>query len=273
MARSRGGGPPILAGGECPLKAHRGSAYRPRKSRNSPAHSRRDVTDNRVGFLESGGVMAVLRLPSADALLPAAEALREGGVTAIEVTPNAPSVLEALNPARVQFGHDLLPGVGSILTVEAAHDAIQAGAAFVAAPNLNPEVIQVCQKAGVPVIPGAFTATEILQAWNLGVSLVKVFPAGLTGAGYIREILFSLPSLRLMAAGGISLANAGEFIRAGAVMVAVGDEIASREALERREFSEVTRRARAFVEAVRQARGQVARRGQPVRPIEGPDTR
>jgi 2-dehydro-3-deoxyphosphogluconate aldolase/(4S)-4-hydroxy-2-oxoglutarate aldolase len=202
-----------------------------------------------------------------------AEAVREGGVTAIEVTPATPGALQVLAPARVKLGRGILLGLGSILTPEAAREAIRAGAAFVAAPNLNPDVLQACGAAGVPAIPGAFTPTEILQAWKFGASLVKVFPAGPVGAGYIREILVSQPDVRLVPTGGISLQNVGEFIRAGAAAVGVDDEIVSKDLLAQREFSEISRRARAFVEAVQRARGQVGRPGQPVRPVEGPDIR
>lgn len=231
------------------------------------------MKDKRVGLQEAVGVIAILRLPSADVLVPSVEAIREGGVSAIEVSPIAPGALQALGPARVKLGPGVLLGVGSVLTPEAARDSIRAGAAFVAAPNLNPEVIRVCREACVPVIPGAFTATEIVQAWDLGASLVKVFPAGPAGAGYVKEILFALPDLRLVPAGGIRLEDVGDFIRAGAAAIEVGREIISEDLLARREVSEITRRVRAFVETVRRARGQMARPVQPVRPIEGPDVR
>jgi 2-dehydro-3-deoxyphosphogluconate aldolase/(4S)-4-hydroxy-2-oxoglutarate aldolase len=143
----------------------------------------------------------------------------------------------------------------------------------VAAPNLNPDVLQACGAAGVPAIPGAFTPTEILQAWKLGASLVKVFPAGPAGAGYVGEIFRAVPEVRLVAAGGISLANVGEFIRAGAAAVGVDEEMVPGDALARRDFAEIARRTGAFAEAVQRARGTAARPSQPVRPIEGPDVR
>ena len=229
--------------------------------------------DARTTEIIAGGVIAVLELERAEHLLPVAEAIRAGGVTAIEVTPTAPGVVQALGPARMTLGRDVVLGLGSVLTAEAARDALQAGAAFVAAPNLNPEVIRVCREARVPVIPGTFTATEIVQAWGLGASMVKVFPAGPVGAGYIREILVSQPDVRLVPTGGITLENVGDFIQAGAAAVGVGDEIVSKDLLAQRSFSEITRRARAFVEAVQRARGQVAQPMQPARPIEGPDVR
>ncbi|MFI5338352.1 MAG: bifunctional 4-hydroxy-2-oxoglutarate aldolase/2-dehydro-3-deoxy-phosphogluconate aldolase [Candidatus Methylomirabilales bacterium] len=231
------------------------------------------IVDEQTEHILAGGIIAILRPERTEDLLPVAEAIRAGGVTAIEVTPTAPGAVQALGPARMKLGRDVVLGLGSVLTAEAARDALQAGVAFVAAPNLNPEVIRVCREARVSVIPGAFTATEIVQAWGLGASIVKVFPAVPAGAGYIKEILSTLPDVRLAPTGGISLQNVGDFIRAGAAAVGVGDEIVSKDLLAQREFSEITRRARAFVEAVQRARGQVARPMQPVRPIEGPDVR
>ena len=231
------------------------------------------MRDKRVGLQEAVGVIALLRLPSVDVLVPSAEAVREGGVSVIEVSPVTPGALQALGPAKVRLGPGVLLGVGPVLTPEAARDSIRAGAAFVAAPNLNPEVVRVCREACVPVIPGAFSVTEVVQAWDLGASLVKIFPAGPAGAGYVKEILFALPDLRLVPAGDIRLEHVGDFIRAGAAGVEVGREMLSEDLLAQREISEITRRVSAFVEGVRRARGQMARPVQPVRPVEGPDVR
>ncbi len=120
-----------------------------------------------------------------------------------------------------------------------------------------------CREARIPVVPGALTPTEIAQAWELGASLVKVFPAGPLGARYVKELLTSLPHVRLAAAGGVSLENVGDFIWAGADAVGVSAEMISEDCLVRREFSEVTRRVR------EQRRWPVP----PVRPSEGPDVR
>lgn len=228
--------------------------------------------DAHITDILAGGVIAIVRLPSADLLVPTGEALREGGVTAIEVTLT-PASVQVLPQAESKLGRGIFLGAGSILTLEAAREAIRAGAAFVGTPNLNPEVIRVCREARVPIISGAFTATEIVQAWTLGASMVKVFPAASAGAGYIEEILFALPDVRLLPTGGISLQNVGDFIRAGAAAVGVGDEMVPKDLLAQREFSEITRRAQAFVEAIQRARGQVGYRGQIVRLIEGPDVR
>jgi len=229
--------------------------------------------DDVVKQITQGGIVAIIRLPSADDLLPAAEAIRDGGVTAVEFTLTTPGALQALARARLRLGREIRLGVGTVLAAEAARDSIRAGAEFLTAPNLNPEVVRAGREAGVPVIPGAFTPTEIVQAWDLGASLVKVFPAGPVGPRYIKDLRGPLPHIPLMPTGGVSLENAGAFILAGAAALGVGGELVSTDLLERRAFREITARAREFAEAVRLARAQAKRPVQPIQPIEGPDTR
>lgn len=223
--------------------------------------------------IRAGGLVAIMRLPAPDDLLPAAEAIREGGVTAIEFTLTTPGAIEALGPARSRLGGGILLGVGTVLSAEAAREAIRAGAEFLVAPTLNPDVVRACREAGVPVIPGAFTPTEIVQAWELGASLVKVFPAGPVGPRYIQDLQGPLPHIPLVPTGGVSLENVSAFIQAGAAAVGVGGEMVSRDLLTRRAFAEITSRARGFSEAVRRARQEAQWAVPPVKPIEGPDVR
>jgi 2-dehydro-3-deoxyphosphogluconate aldolase / (4S)-4-hydroxy-2-oxoglutarate aldolase len=226
-----------------------------------------------VEQLVAGGIVAIIRLPGPDDLVPAAEAIREGGITAIEFTLTTPGALQAIGSARSKLGGGVLLGVGTVLTAEAARDAIRAGAEFLVAPNLNPEVVRIGREAGVPVIPGAFTPTEIVQAWGLGASLVNVFPAAQVGPRYIKELQGALPHIPLVPTGGVSLENVGAFIQAGAAAVGVGGELVSTDLLARRAFHEITVRAREFYQAIRQARGQVVRPVPSAKPIEGPDIR
>ena len=210
--------------------------------------------DTRVQQIVGGGVIAILRLQAADDLVPAAEAIRAGGVTAIEFTLTTPGAIRELGPARARLGPGVLFGVGTVLTAEAAREAIEAGAEFVVAPNLNAAVIRTCRDVGVPVVPGAFTPTEVVQAWDLGASLVKVFPVGSVGPRYIRDLRGPLPHIPLVPTGGVSLQTAETFIHAGAAALGVGGEMVSRDLLARRDFAEITLRARAFARAVARAR-------------------
>jgi 2-dehydro-3-deoxyphosphogluconate aldolase/(4S)-4-hydroxy-2-oxoglutarate aldolase len=223
--------------------------------------------------ITTGGIIAIIRLPSADALLPSAEALRDGGLTAIEFTLTSPGALNALERARSRLGRDILLGVGTVLTADQARDALRAGAEFLVAPNLNPAVIRAAREVDVAVVPGTFTPTEIVQAWELGASLVKVFPVSSVGPRYLQDLRGPLSHIPLVPTGGVTLENAGAFIQAGAAALGVGGELVSKELLERKAFREVAARAREFADTVTRARGQAQRPAPPVKPIEGPDTR
>jgi 2-dehydro-3-deoxyphosphogluconate aldolase/(4S)-4-hydroxy-2-oxoglutarate aldolase len=226
-----------------------------------------------VKQIEAGGIIAIIRLSSAADLMPAAEALREGGLTVIEFALTSPGALSALERARTALGRGTFLGAGTVLTKDQAKDAIRAGAEFMVAPNLNPEVLRAGIDAGVPVVPGAFTPTEIVNAWGLGASLVKVFPVSTVGPRYIADLRGPLPHIPLVPTGGVSLQSVGAFIQAGAAAVGVGGELVSQEMLERRAFREITTRAREFVNAVQLARERGQRPVQPIKPTEGPDTR
>lgn len=211
--------------------------------------------DATVERIRAGGLIAILRLDEAGDLLPAAEALVAGGVTAVEFTLTTPGAVAALAPARARLGDAVVLGVGTVLSPEAAREAMAAGAAFVVTPTVLPEVVRLCRAGGVPVIPGAFTPTEILQAWELGASLVKVFPAGPVGPRYIRDVRGPFPHIPLVPTGGVTLESAGAFIQAGAVALGVGSELAPRDLVARRAWGDLTARARAFAAAVTCARG------------------
>jgi 2-dehydro-3-deoxyphosphogluconate aldolase/(4S)-4-hydroxy-2-oxoglutarate aldolase len=203
--------------------------------------------------LIAGGVVAVVRLPAAGQLRQVATALQAGGVQAIEFTMTTPGALDVLREVTAEPG-DILFGAGTVLDPETARAAILAGAQFIISPTLNPKVIELCHRYSKVAIPGAFTPTEILTAWELGADIVKVFPATALGPQYFRDILAPLPQVRLLPTGGVSLENAGEFIRAGAVAVAVGSNLVDRKAVAEGRFQDITETARRFREVVERAR-------------------
>jgi 2-dehydro-3-deoxyphosphogluconate aldolase/(4S)-4-hydroxy-2-oxoglutarate aldolase len=141
-----------------------------------------------------------------------------------------------------------------VLDPETARAAILAGAEFIVAPTLNPAVIEVCRRYSKVVIPGAFTPTEILRAWECGADFVKVFPAEFGGPAYFRAVLAPLPQVKLIPVGGVSLETTGDFIRAGAAAVAVGSNLVKKSAIAAERFDELTELAHGFVDAVRRAR-------------------
>ncbi|MBI3963348.1 MAG: bifunctional 4-hydroxy-2-oxoglutarate aldolase/2-dehydro-3-deoxy-phosphogluconate aldolase [Deinococcus sp.] len=210
--------------------------------------------DQQLQYLLSQKVVAVVRLEKADSLLQAAQALSAGGVKVIEFTMTTPGALDIVATAARELGPEVLLGAGTVLDPETARSAILAGAQFIVAPTLNPEVITLCHRYNVLVIPGALTPTEILAAWEAGADLVKVFPAAAVGPRYLRDVLAPLPYLRLLPTGGVTLENVGDFLRAGAAAVGIGGNLVDPQLVSAGKFAVLTERARQFVQAVNQAR-------------------
>ena len=205
--------------------------------------------------LLASGVIAVVRAREAVPLSAAARALAAGGVGGVEITLTTPGAIEAIRALASDASlAGCLIGAGTVLDEAAARDVIAAGARFVVSPTLDPAVIRACRDRDIPCMPGAFTPTEILAAWRAGASFVKVFPAAAVGPGYARDILAPMPFLRVVPSGGVSLENAGEWIRAGAAAVSVGGALLSAALLRSESGAELTRRARALVERVAEAR-------------------
>src|SRR5213592_4442082 len=205
--------------------------------------------------LLQSGVIAVVRVSEPIRLGPAARALAAGGVGAVEVTLTTPGAIDAIADLASDKGlAGCVIGAGTVLDESAARHVIDAGARFVVSPALNPAVIRVCRDREVPCMPGAFTPTEILEAWRAGAPVVKLFPASAVRPGYIRDVLAPLPFLRLVPSGGVSLENAGDWIRAGAAAVSVGSALVSTALLADGATAQLTARARALVECVASAR-------------------
>lgn len=212
-----------------------------------------------VNELLASGVIAVLRLTSAAQIEPAVQAIAAGGIRGLEITLTTPGAIAAIRALAHDGGElaDCFIGAGSVLDANAAKEAIDAGARFVVSPVLNPEVVRVCRERHVPVMPGAFTPTEILRAWDAGASMVKLFPSSVLGPGFIRDVLAPMPWLRLMPTGGVSLDNAAEWIRAGAAAVGVGNSLADPALVASGRFDELTARASSFVARVAAARKEL----------------
>lgn len=202
------------------------------------------------GRLAESGVVAILRATDSARLLRAAEAVLAGGVSAIEVTMTTPGALDVIAEAVGQFGHEVTFGAGTVLDAATARAALLAGAQFVVAPTVDPATIELCRRYAVPVMPGAYTPTEILAAWQAGADFVKVFPADVGGPRYIKAVRAPLPQVRLAAVGGVDLDNAADFVRAGAEIVGVGGELVNQRLLDEGAFAAIAERAARFREQV-----------------------
>ena len=204
--------------------------------------------------IEQDGVIAVVRLDDLSKAVPLTEALVAGGVRAVEFTFTNPTAAEAIAAASATLGSRALIGAGSVLDAETARVAILAGARFVVTPTVSAATIEICNRYGVATTIGALTPTEILTAWQAGATFVKVFPANLGGPRYLRDVLGPLPQLKLIPTGGVDVDNAGEFIRAGAVAVALGSNLVDGRSVATEDWETITARAQAVVDAVSQAR-------------------
>jgi len=200
------------------------------------------------------GVVAIVRVGSAKEAVEVCGAVARGGVKPIEVTMTVPGAIDAIREFKSTVKEEVLVGAGTVLDPETARAVILAGAEFVVSPTLNLEVIEICRRYSKIVIPGTFTPTEILTAWEAGADIVKVFPATVGGPQYLRDIRGPLPQIRLCPTGGVNLENTPDFIRAGAVAVAAGTSLVDKKAVSERNYDLITETARKFVEAVKMAR-------------------
>lgn len=203
------------------------------------------------------GVIPVVRATSADEAMRAIDAIREGGISILEITMTVPGAVALIEQVAKAYGNDATVGAGTVLDPETATACISAGAQFVVSPALNLETITCCQRHGVAVMPGALTPTEVVQAWNAGADFVKVFPAGAVGGpSYLKALKAPLPQIELVPTGGVSLKTAAEFIKAGAAALGVGADLVDIKAIREGQASLITERAKQFVEIVREARSQ-----------------
>lgn len=200
------------------------------------------------------GVVAIIRVASAQEAVAVCGAIAKGGVKPIEITMTVPGAIDAIKELKGAMGDNVLLGAGTVLDPETARAVVLAGAEFVVCPTLNLEVIEVCRRYSKIVVPGAFTPTEILTAWEAGADIVKVFPATVGGPRYLRDIRGPLPQIRLMPVGGVNIDNTPDFIKAGAVGVAAGTSLVDRKAVSEGKYDIITENARKFVEAVKLAR-------------------
>ena len=200
------------------------------------------------------GIVAVMRSPESTPLVEAARALADGGVTVLEVTMTVPNALDVLRQVRVALGDRVLLGAGTILDPETARAALLAGAEFLVAPTINLEVIRLCQRYDKLVMPGAFTPTEILTAWEAGADIIKVFPADVVGPAFFKAVRAPLPQVKLMPTGGVDLETATEFLKAGACCLGVGSQLIDAKSIAERNFDRIRDRARQYVDIVRKFR-------------------
>lgn len=201
------------------------------------------------------GIVAVVRSPDPGPLVEVVEALAAGGATVAEVTLTVPHALDVIRAARAKLGARVLLGAGTVLDPETARAALLAGAEFLVSPTLNLDVIRLCRRYDKLVMPGAFTPTEVLAAWEAGADVVKVFPADVVGPAFFKALRGPLPQVKLMPTGGVDLTTAGAFLAAGAACLGVGGQLVDPGAVAARDFARVTELARQYTDLVKRHRG------------------
>jgi len=211
--------------------------------------------DKTLETISATGLVAVIRAKDSDQLVEVAGALFEGGCKAIEVTMTTPNALDVISSTvRALGGKDVVIGAGTVLDAETARAVMLAGAEFVVSPVLDLETVQLCRRYDKLVMPGTFSPTEILTAWQAGADLVKLFPATAVGPRYIKDIHGPLPQVKLVPTGGVTAENAGDFIMAGAEAVAAGGALVKKELLAKRDFAGISKQAATFIQNIQRAR-------------------
>jgi 2-dehydro-3-deoxyphosphogluconate aldolase / (4S)-4-hydroxy-2-oxoglutarate aldolase len=211
--------------------------------------------------VEQVGIVPVVRAPSPELAMRAAEAVLAGGISIFEITMTVPNATSAIRALVDKLGDRAVVGAGTVLDAQAAHACIEAGAAFIVSPGLDLPTIAAAHERGVPIMPGALTPTEVITAWKAGADMVKIFPASAVGGPkYLKALRGPLPDVKLLPTGGVNATTAGEYIAAGASALGVGGELVDIAALTRGEDAIITGRARELVEAVKTARAALAKK-------------
>jgi len=207
-----------------------------------------------VQAIEACGVVGIIRMKDPAKLPGVVQALADGGVRTLEITMTVPGAIELIRETARSLPPGFLLGAGTVVDVLTTHRVIEAGAKFIVSPVFRPDIIRAAHERDVPVLPGCFSPTEILAAWEAGADLIKVFPATALGPGYLRDIHGPLPQIKLVPTGGVSIDNAGEWIRAGAAAVGAGSALMDSAAIASGDYARLTDNARRIVANVTAAR-------------------
>ena len=207
-----------------------------------------------VTEIERAGIVAVIRMKDPAKLRAVVDALAEGGIRALEITMTVPGAVELIRELAPTLPAGFIFGAGTVVDGDTVTKVVDAGARFIVSPVFRREVIDACKRHDVAAMPGCFSPTEILDAWDYGADVVKVFPATALGPGYLRDVRAPLPQVKLMPTGGVTVENAGDWIRAGAVAVGVGSSLLDTRAIESGDFGVLRRKAEQMIANVNAAR-------------------
>ena len=220
------------------------------------AHSEKQEV---IGRILEEGVVPVLRAESHEIAMQAVEALRAGGIGVLEITMTVPGAIDLIRRLSSEIGKECLIGAGTVLNAKAAAECVDAGARFIVSPAVNVATIEFCRSYDIPILPGAFTPTEVVTAWDAGADMVKLFPAGAGGGpGYLKSLRAPLPQVKFVPTGGVSLDNAADYIRAGAVAIGIGADLVNTKAISAGKAHIITEQAKLYLAAVSEARSAIS---------------
>ncbi|MFN2340057.1 MAG: bifunctional 2-keto-4-hydroxyglutarate aldolase/2-keto-3-deoxy-6-phosphogluconate aldolase [Halanaerobium sp.] len=206
--------------------------------------------------VEETGIVAVIRAENAEKALKITEAVKKGGIDAIEITMTVPGAVDVIKQLTDEYSKDeILIGAGSVLDAETARACILAGAEYIVSPSLDKETIEMCNRYQKAVMPGAMSVTEVVKAMKYGADIVKVFPATLFGPKIIKAIKGPLPQAPLMPTGGVSLDNVKDWIKAGSLAVGVGSSLSK--GAKTGDYEQVTETAKEFIRLIAEARSEM----------------
>lgn len=205
--------------------------------------------------IASGGLVAVVRADSVDQALKIADACREGGVAALEITFTVPGATRVIERLASEFTHgEILLGAGTVMDSETARIAILSGAQYVVSPYLNVDVITLCNRYDILSVPGVMTIKEVVEALNAGAKVLKAFPGEVLGPAFIKAVRGPIPHAALIPTGGVSLDNVEQWIKAGCVALGIGGNLTA--GAKTGDYAAITKQARAFMDKIREARGK-----------------
>jgi 2-dehydro-3-deoxyphosphogluconate aldolase/(4S)-4-hydroxy-2-oxoglutarate aldolase len=210
--------------------------------------------DAHLARIHASGIVAVIRSERSELVADVAEALAAGGVEVMEVTFTVPRAAQVIEQVAARLGDRVLLGAGTVLDSETARIAMLSGAEFIVSPTVNLDVIRMCRRYSKLVLPGAFSPTEILAAWEAGADIVKVFPSEITGPAYLKALRGPLPQVRLMPTGGVNLETAADYLHAGAYALGIGGSLVDTQAMATGRMDKIEALARQYVAIVKQSR-------------------
>jgi 2-dehydro-3-deoxyphosphogluconate aldolase/(4S)-4-hydroxy-2-oxoglutarate aldolase len=196
------------------------------------------------------GIIAIVRGVGEDVIVDIAEALYAGGIRLLEVTCNTAGFADMIALLRDRTAGRMVIGAGTVITAALCEQALAAGAAYIVAPDTNPDVVGYCVANDVAVFPGAQTATEILTAARLGAKMIKIFPASAVGPAGIKQLRGPIDAVEFLAVGGVNLENIADFISAGCIGIAIGASVIRKDVVDRRDWATLAAEAAKYVAAV-----------------------